>query len=317
MGLCFSVGIAQAQTAYDTLLTQGREQLQAGASDKALASGQEAIKADPARWEAYALAGGALMGLKRYDEAIDDLSKAIDHAPTEKQAGLRELRKQCFQAESGVSAAPTATAPSATATQAEIVLWKTIESSGNTADFQSYLAAYPNGSFTVLAKRHLEELQQQAMAASAAKDHDELIHGTWQDPSSGLMWAKKDEGPYLNWQQATDYCKSSRLAGFTDWRLPTVKELKTIASMEKEDGRMHVRKEIAIFEDGFEWSSDVSLFTLHKGLSPDKPKGASLDQPWVCNFRNDDKHTGLPCTQVPFDSRQKFPALCTRGHNKS
>jgi len=71
LGVC--LGAAQAQPApnYDALIQQGKSQLQAGNSSQALASGRQAIQLDATRWEAYALAGGALMNLKRYEEAED------------------------------------------------------------------------------------------------------------------------------------------------------------------------------------------------------------------------------------------------------
>jgi hypothetical protein len=36
-----------------------------------MASGEAAIKMNADRWEGYALAGGALMNLKRYEEAAE------------------------------------------------------------------------------------------------------------------------------------------------------------------------------------------------------------------------------------------------------
>jgi hypothetical protein len=47
----------------------------------------------------------------------------------------------------------------------------------------------------------------------------------WVDPTTRLMWAKKDNGSDVTWQQATDYCRNFRLAGFSDWRLATIQEL--------------------------------------------------------------------------------------------
>jgi hypothetical protein len=43
----------------------------------------------------------------------------------------------------------------------------------------------------------------------------------WVDPSTGLMWAGKDNGEDVNWQAATTYCQGLRLGGYSDWRLPT------------------------------------------------------------------------------------------------
>jgi len=45
--------------------------------------------------------------------------------------------------------------------------------------------------------------------------------GYWVDPSSGLMWAAKDNGKDVNWHQATSYCQKLRLGGYSDWRLAT------------------------------------------------------------------------------------------------
>jgi hypothetical protein len=149
-------GAAASPDDFDVLVQKCKAQLQAGSADQALASGEHAIRMNANRWEGYALAAGALMNLKRYEEAADDFSKAIERAPQPKQAGLRDLRRQCLVAESGASTEPKKSAPEA-ATQAEIVLWKSIENSTNEADFRSYLEQYPNGAFSVLAKRHLSE----------------------------------------------------------------------------------------------------------------------------------------------------------------
>jgi tetratricopeptide (TPR) repeat protein len=156
---------AQTSSDYDALVHQGNAQLQANNNDLALTAASSAIKLDADRWEAYALAGGALMNLKRYEEAADDFSKAIDHASEAKQQGLRDLRKQCFAAESGnprslstpSTTATNASSPEATTTQAEIVLWKSIENSTHPDDFNAYLKQYPNGAFAVLARQHLDE----------------------------------------------------------------------------------------------------------------------------------------------------------------
>jgi tetratricopeptide (TPR) repeat protein len=164
--LFVSAPLAQTTSDYDILVQKGKAQLQAGTADLALASGEEAIKINADRWEGYALAGGALMNLKRYEEGADRLSQAISRAPEAKQAALRDLRRQCLLAESGapaVSSQSGSVVQSQTAhtTQSEIVLWKTIENSQNEIDFEMYLSQYPNGALSALAKRHLSDLQAQ------------------------------------------------------------------------------------------------------------------------------------------------------------
>ena len=52
--------------------------------------------------------------------------------------------------------------------------------------------------------------------------------GTWKDPKTGLMWAMKDNGSNITQPKAVEYCQNLNLAGFRDWRLPTVAELGAI-----------------------------------------------------------------------------------------
>ncbi|MBD1259018.1 DUF1566 domain-containing protein [Maribacter polysiphoniae] len=52
--------------------------------------------------------------------------------------------------------------------------------------------------------------------------------GTISDNNTGLMWAQDDDGVTLDWEDALEYAENSELAGYTDWRLPNVKELQGI-----------------------------------------------------------------------------------------
>lgn len=46
------------------------------------------------------------------------------------------------------------------------------------------------------------------------------------DFTTGLTWSSKTET--MSWQDANDYCENAVLGGFTDWRLPTIDELRTL-----------------------------------------------------------------------------------------
>jgi hypothetical protein len=237
---------------YDALIQQGKSQLQAGSAEQATASGKAAIKMSTERWEGYALVGGALMNLKRYEAAADTLSEAIKRAPEAKQAALRDLRRQCLLAESGSPALANTPAPATTTSQAEIVLWKSIENSAKPSDFQAYLNKYPNGAFVPLAQPRLVEAQSRLEretqeANTRAEQERQTLIGlyAWIDSSTGLMWQKFydelfEDGKYRTFtdedprdpktfsevrHSAQRFCASLRVIGYSDWRLPTAEEL--------------------------------------------------------------------------------------------
>ncbi len=48
------------------------------------------------------------------------------------------------------------------------------------------------------------------------------------DKATGLMWSQNDNGEGIEWADALSYAENSELAGYSDWRLPNVKELQSI-----------------------------------------------------------------------------------------
>jgi len=52
--------------------------------------------------------------------------------------------------------------------------------------------------------------------------------GTVVDQLNGLQWQSQDDGTNRKFADAEKYCKELRLAGFTDWRLPSEEELLSI-----------------------------------------------------------------------------------------
>jgi hypothetical protein len=222
---------------YEELVQRGKGELQGGHPDQAAASGKAAIKMSTERWEGYALVGGALMNLKQYETAADTFSEAIKRAPESKQTALRDLRRQCLLAESGSPAAANIPAPVSATSQAEIVLWKSIENGNNLVDFQTYLTQYPHGAFSALAKQRLADAEVQAESAKQNERRDIENRYTWTDPSTGLMWMKIEPRSAYFWDHkfpsahvnsfpdAQRYCAALRLAEYAEWRLPTSGEL--------------------------------------------------------------------------------------------
>ncbi len=58
--------------------------------------------------------------------------------------------------------------------------------------------------------------------------------GTITDNNTGLMW-QKDHGDKMSYQDAADGASSFSLAGHTDWRLPTIKELYSLINFNGTD----------------------------------------------------------------------------------
>ena len=61
-------------------------------------------------------------------------------------------------------------------------------------------------------------------------DDDDDIYDAWTDPDTGLMWQNPPPDGWFNWQHALDYCENLELKGYTDWRVPTLNELRSLVS---------------------------------------------------------------------------------------
>lgn len=48
------------------------------------------------------------------------------------------------------------------------------------------------------------------------------------DSETGLMWALQDNGKDIDWWEARKNCEDFTAGGYSDWRLPDIKELATI-----------------------------------------------------------------------------------------
>jgi hypothetical protein len=63
------------------------------------------------------------------------------------------------------------------------------------------------------------------LCSSAFSEYIDNGDGTVTDTATGLMWQKATAPGGANLKQASNYCDNISLGGYSDWRVPTVKEL--------------------------------------------------------------------------------------------
>jgi hypothetical protein len=95
------------------------------------------------------------------------------------------------------------------------------------------------------------------------------------DQGTGLEWQKSDDGTLRNWQNGLAYCEELSLNAKTDWRLPNIRELKSIVDI----SRYHPATD-PVFSARFSsyWSATtVATVTNQPATSA-----------WIVNFANGD-----------------------------
>jgi hypothetical protein len=109
----------------------------------------------------------------------------------------------------------------------------------------------------------------------------------WTDPETGLMWTGADNGVDVNWNEASSYCTSLRLAGHSNWRLPGIDELEKIYSPRQYN---HIKGEISLSSSWWYWSG------TQRGPG----------EAWFFPFRTGNRNS------FPLDHRGVVRALCVR-----
>ena len=88
-------------------------------------------------------------------------------------------------------------------------------------------------------------------------------NGTITDKSKGLIWQKETPDSTMDWNASITYCENMTLAGYDDWRLPTIKELNSIVDY----GQFNPAINSEIFpytaSDKY-WSSTTYIFENNK-----------------------------------------------------
>ena len=53
------------------------------------------------------------------------------------------------------------------------------------------------------------------------------------DICTGLMWQRRSSSVSMTWEKAIEHCESLSISGYSDWRLPTIEELRSIVDLTK------------------------------------------------------------------------------------
>ncbi len=119
------------------------------------------------------------------------------------------------------------------------------------------------------------------------------------DPRTGLMWTRTDNGYDIKWHGADQYCKGLTLGGYTDWRLPEIKELDGIHDPNNVTGKYtFAGKDYEIHTiSGFRLSTAVLWSATAGPISP-----------WDFNFADGRRHRNL----LPPPAFKTFPTTAVR-----
>jgi len=85
-------------------------------------------------------------------------------------------------------------------------------------------------------------------------------NGTVSDTSTGLTWQQDTPDDVVNWEQALAYCESLALGGATDWRLPTIKELRSLVDFSRNNPAIDITR-FPNTLPSFYWSSTTYATT--------------------------------------------------------
>jgi Caspase domain/Protein of unknown function (DUF1566) len=85
--------------------------------------------------------------------------------------------------------------------------------------------------------------------------------GVVADMQTNLMWSTEDNGKDITWNKAKRYCEKFQRGGYSDWRMPTIRELQTLYdsglfSNKKQPFIAKVTQKIKL-SDQFVWSVDL------------------------------------------------------------
>ncbi len=58
---------------------------------------------------------------------------------------------------------------------------------------------------------------------------------TVSDTATGLLWSRSEQTASLTWREALAACENLSLAGYDDWRLPEIRELRSLVDISRQN----------------------------------------------------------------------------------
>ena len=105
--------------------------------------------------------------------------------------------------------------------------------------------------------------------------------GTATDTSTGLTWQQASSSNCLTWEQALAYCEGLNIGGSADWRLPTIKELRSLVDYNRYIPAINTTYFPSTFESWY-WSSTTTAFNTDGAWGVDFDSGNDSS-----NYRKD------------------------------
>ncbi len=94
---------------------------------------------------------------------------------------------------------------------------------------------------------------------SVAFSYTDNNDGTTTDERTGLTWQTISFDEYMTWSEAAQYCENLELAGYSDWRLPTAKELFSLSNFSNSFSAIDTNYFTIdnLSSDALFWASDI------------------------------------------------------------
>ncbi len=150
--------------------------------------------------------------------------------------------------------------------------------------------------FIIREKYTLNDSSFSSIKYNAISFDDKIL--TWSDSASLLMWEVEKDDSLENkytWEEAFNYAEKLNkecYAGFSDWKLPTIEELKTLKrDVNYGENRIKVPLSLTLNKQRLIWSSDS------------EQRYAEQTHGLYISFTTGREHNGYT---------KKYPAMCVR-----